>query len=105
MLEDVGQQLTVPPEIAVTSLRPDVFLWSNAKHRVYFIELTVHWEDAVQKGFERKKQTYSELAAEQQGCSLKLYPVEAGCLGFVTTSTIRLMRDQGNTGQTLYLAT
>ena len=47
MLVDVGQRLTVPPEIVITNLRPDLVLWSNSQRKVYFVELTVPWEDAV----------------------------------------------------------
>lgn len=66
------------------------------------VELT-GWEDAVQEAFERKKLRYSELAAEaeQQGWNVKICPVEVGCQGFVATSTIRLMKDLGISGQAL----
>lgn len=95
MLVDLGQRFTVPPEIAITSLRPDLVLWSNSQCRVYLVELTVPWEDAVQEAFERKKN--SELAAEpeQRGWNVKIHPVKVRCQGFVATSTVRLMRDQG----------
>ncbi|KAJ8334237.1 hypothetical protein SKAU_G00398760 [Synaphobranchus kaupii] len=55
MLVDMGQRLTVTSEIAITNLRPDLVLWSNSQHMVYFVELTVPWEDAVQEAFERNK--------------------------------------------------
>ena len=66
MLVDVGQRLTVPPQIAITNLRPDLVLWSNTQCRVYFVELTVPWEDAVEEAFEQKKLRYSDLAAEAE---------------------------------------
>lgn len=58
MLVDVGQLLTVPPEIVITNLRPDLVLWSNSQHRVYFVELTVPWEDVMEEAFERKRLCY-----------------------------------------------
>lgn len=66
------------------------------------MELKVQ-ENAVQEAFEKKKLRYSELAAEaeQQGWSLKISPVEVGCRGFVATSTVRLIRDLGISGQAL----
>lgn len=103
MLVDVDQRLTVPSEIAITNLRPDLVLWSNSQRMVYFVELTVPWEDAVQEAFERKKLRYTELAAEaeQRGWRAKICPVEVGCRGFVATSTLRLMKDLGISGQAL----
>ena len=103
MLVDVGQRLTVPPEIVITNLRPDLVLWSNSQRKVYFVELTVPWEDAVQEAFERKKLRYSDLAAEaeQRGWRAKVCPAEVGCRGFVATSTVRLMKDLGISGQVL----
>ena len=103
MQVDVGQRLSVPSEIAITNLRPDLLLWSNSQRMVYFIELTVPWEDNVEEAFERKKLRYTELAAqaEQRGWRAKICPVEVGCRGFVATSTVRLMRDLGISGQAL----
>lgn len=59
MLLDVGQRFTVPPEIAITSLRTDLVLWSNS------LELIVPWEDAEQEAFERKKLEAGVLKSSQ----------------------------------------
>lgn len=61
---------------------------------MYFVELTVPW--GGQEVFERKKLKYS---VQEQGCSAKIYPVEVGCPGFVTTSTVKLVRALGISGQ------
>ncbi|KAL6468443.1 hypothetical protein MHYP_G00241200 [Metynnis hypsauchen] len=45
MLADVGKQLVFPSEIATTTLRPDLVLWSPSLRKVYMVELTVPWED------------------------------------------------------------
>ncbi|TWW62722.1 hypothetical protein D4764_04G0013690 [Takifugu flavidus] len=66
MLFDVGQQLTFPLEIAATTLRPDLVLWSSSLKSVYIIELTVPWESSAEEAYERKKLRYTELAAEAQ---------------------------------------
>lgn len=103
LLVDIGHQLTFPPEIASTTLRPDMVLWSPSVKSVYILELTVPWENAVEEAYERKKLRYTELAmdAQQRGWSSKIYPVEVGCRGFVASSTIRLLRDLGVQGQAL----
>ena len=45
MLVDIGQQLIFPAEIAATTLRPDLVLWSRSLKSVYITELTVPWEN------------------------------------------------------------
>ena len=52
---DLGDKLVVPQEIAFTNLRPDIVLWSRSRMRVYFMELTVPWEELVVEAYERKK--------------------------------------------------
>lgn len=64
MLTDIGRQLVFPPEIATTTLRPDMVLWSCLLKKVFIIELTVPWEDSVDEAYKRKHLRYAELAAE-----------------------------------------
>ena len=103
MLVDIGQQLIFPPEIAATTLRPDMVLWSPSLKSVYIIELTVPWENSAEEAYEHKKLHYTELAADarQRGWNAEVYPVEVGCRGFVASSTIRLLKDLGIHGQAL----
>lgn len=103
MLADLDHRLCFPAEIAATNLRPDLVLWSSSLRSAFIVELTVPWEDAVGEAYERKSLKYSELAAdaEQHGWKPKVYPVEAGCRGFVGRSTTRLLKDLGIRGQAL----
>ncbi len=48
ILVDIGQQLVFPPEIAATTLRPDLVLWSPSIKSVHIIELTVPWESSTE---------------------------------------------------------
>lgn len=52
---------------------------------VYFIELTVPWEDAIDEASGKKRLCYAELKAEaeQQGWRVTIYPVEVGCRSFI----------------------
>ncbi|XP_059360386.1 taste receptor type 1 member 3-like [Carassius carassius] len=101
MLADIGRQLVFPPEIATTTLRPDMVLWSLSLKKVFIIELTVPWKDSVDEAYERKHLRYADLAAEARhhGWNTEVRPVEVGCRGFVATSTTRLLRDLGIKGQ------
>ncbi|KAL6460670.1 hypothetical protein MHYP_G00306360 [Metynnis hypsauchen] len=106
MLADVGKQLVFPSEIATTTLRPDLVLWSPSLRKVYMVELTVPWEDSMEEAYERKHLRYSELAAEarHQGWNTEVRPVEVGCRGFVGKSATKLLRDMGIRGQSLRTA-
>ena len=68
---------------------------------MYFIELTVPWEDLVVEAYERKKLRYVELGAEaeQRGWKVRICPVEVGCGGFVVKSVVSLLRELGASGQ------
>ena len=73
------QQMSVPPHIVTTRLRPDMLLWLDLEKMVYFIELTVPWEDQVEEANELKKAEYPEMAgAAQRGWSMRLRPNERG---------------------------
>ncbi|KAJ8332759.1 hypothetical protein SKAU_G00416550 [Synaphobranchus kaupii] len=100
MKVDLGRQLQFPREIAETSLRPDMVLWSVACKTVLLVELTVPWEGGLETAHERKRAKYSDLAAEcrEAGWKATICPVEVGCRGFVGSSTFRLLRDLGCTG-------
>ena len=102
LLVDSGRQLVFPTEIATTTLRPDLVLWSPCLKKVYIIKLTVPWDEA----YERKHLRYAELVAEAQhrGWNTEVRPVEVGCRGFVAASTTKLLRDLGIRGQSQRLA-
>ena len=69
--------------------------------RVYFIELTVPWEELVAEEYERKKLRYVELGTESEhrGWKVRICPVEVGCRGFVAKSVVSLLRELGISGQ------
>ena len=53
--------LNFPAEVAVTSLRPDIVLWSKTTMTVMLCELMVPSEDHDEKAYERKKEKYQYL--------------------------------------------
>ncbi|GAA6106769.1 uncharacterized protein LOC125005379 [Tachysurus ichikawai] len=66
---DLEKKLVFPPEIVATTLQPDMGLWSP-----------VPCEDGVEEACERKKNKYSDLAAEasQNSWKTSIFPVEVG---------------------------
>ncbi|XP_016140413.1 uncharacterized protein [Sinocyclocheilus grahami] len=97
---DIDHQLKFPQQITITSLRPDIVLWSTIIKTVIMVELTVPWEDGLESAFDRKKETYADLTAActEAGWSAVTYPVEVGCRGFTVTSIERLLKSLGVRG-------
>ncbi|KAJ8402646.1 hypothetical protein AAFF_G00367290 [Aldrovandia affinis] len=107
MRVDLSRQLQFPRKITITTLRPDIVVWSTTAKTVLLIKRTVPWEEGVEAAYERKRQKYSNLAAEcmEAGWRFVIYPVEVGCRGFVSTSMTRLLRDMGMADAKLRKAT
>ena len=61
---DIGNRLKVPEQIATTTLRPDLILWSTETRQVLLIELTVTWEENIDVAYERKLEKYQELVEQ-----------------------------------------
>ncbi|KAL0172855.1 hypothetical protein M9458_033166, partial [Cirrhinus mrigala] len=83
MRVDLKKRLKFPEEIAHTSLRPDIVLWSRGTNQVVLIELTVPWEERLEEAHERKLKKYQSLILESQQNGWKAWnlPVEVGCRG------------------------
>ena len=89
-----GDRRDFPAEIAVSSQRPDITVWSAERRTAYLIELTVPWEENMEVAHERKTLRYEELAANARanGWKAEVLPVEVGCRGFHGHSTRRCLR-------------
>ncbi len=62
MRADLRKKLVFPEEVAHTTLRPDIVLWSKAAKQVILVELTVPWEERIEEAYELKKAKYQDLA-------------------------------------------
>jgi len=60
MKTDLKEQLQFPQEIAQTTLRPDIVIWSRNPKRVVMVELTVLWEDWIEESHELKRSKYED---------------------------------------------
>ena len=58
---DLQSRLVFPQEIVITTLRPDIVIWSAVTKQVVLLELTVPWEEGIQEAYERKRNKYQEL--------------------------------------------
>ena len=55
---------TVPPDILLTQLKPDIITVNKTSRRINLVELTVCWDVYHHQAQERKEERYTELAAE-----------------------------------------
>ena len=101
MKVDLGAHLTVPAQIVVTTLRPDMILTSEASKQVCIVELTVAREDRLEVSGELKKTKYEELkeGGEANGWRVMIRTVEVGCRGFAFGSLAQVLRDIGYEGR------
>ncbi|VDI13370.1 Hypothetical predicted protein [Mytilus galloprovincialis] len=56
--------MSFPAEIAATSLRPDIVIWSPGTRQAVLLELTVPWEDRIEEAYERKMAKYQQLVED-----------------------------------------
>ena len=101
MRADVRGQITFPHHIAITNLRPDIVMWSQAKTTVVLIELTVPYEERAEEAHKRKRLKYQELVEQCRDNNWKAWclPVEVGCRGFPAQSVWRALGMLGITGK------
>ncbi|KAM9717486.1 uncharacterized protein ACNS7B_021136 [Menidia menidia] len=93
MRADLKKQLKFPEEIAHTSLRQDIVLWSKGTKQVVLIELTIPWEERMEEAYERKLNKYQALILESQLNGWKTWnlPVALGLLGIEGLARKRLV--------------
>ena len=85
---DLDSQLVVPRDIAITSLRPDLVMYSRKTKTIILCELTCPWEENAEWAHERKLAKYEDLKNEilANGWVVRLFAVEVGCRGFTSKS-------------------
>ncbi|XP_028310814.1 uncharacterized protein LOC114468234 [Gouania willdenowi] len=101
LLVDLEHQLKFPGHIAVTTLRPDIVLVSEASKQIVLLELTIPCEDRLEEAFERKLSKYAGLVSDCQraGWRARCFPVEVGCRGFAARSLTRALSCLGIEGE------
>ena len=61
---DMDNSYQFPTEIAATSLRPDIVVWSQGRRELYLVELTICYETGFAEPAKRKQSKYLELMDE-----------------------------------------
>nr|XP_055041026.1 uncharacterized protein LOC129428141 [Misgurnus anguillicaudatus] len=97
---DLGRKLHFPEAVLVTTLRPDIIMWSPEGRKIILVELTVPWEEGCEEAAERKRAKYQQLVAgcQDKGWTCWLMTVEVGCHGFPAQSVWNLLTKVGLRG-------
>ena len=80
---------TLPVNIVISKLRPDIVMVNEKLKSVHLIELTVPFEQNINKAHERKTLKYNNLVSDitDNGYTCNLTCIEIGSRGLVTPDT------------------
>ena len=95
LIADLNDGYVFPGHIALSSLRPDVVIFSNSLKRVILIELTCPCEENMENWHSTKLSKYSSLVniITSNGWYVDLFAIEVGARGYCSRSvTICLKR-------------
>ncbi|VDI67758.1 Hypothetical predicted protein [Mytilus galloprovincialis] len=76
MTADIHQRMSFPAEIAATSLRPDIVIWSQGTRQAVLLELTVPWEDRIEEAYGGRR------TPPDDGISIPLMKLDCPCALF-----------------------
>ena len=84
-------------EIALTTKRQDIVIWSIKAKKVFVIELTVPCEENFDWVHQRKLEKYKDLREKciRNGWITNVFPIEVGCRGFIANSTSVFLTNLG----------
>ena len=90
-------QYQIPPEIAASSMRPDLCMYSRKVKKCMLVELTAPFEDNIASWKAKKTEKYQDLvtSAKENGWNTVLKTVEVGARGFVNMESMKLFRMLG----------
>ena len=85
---------TVPIDVAITPLRPDIVLVDRSTKNVILFELSVPFECNVYETHQRKVERYRKLISdiEENGYAVAYYPVEIGSRGHITKVNLNRLK-------------
>ena len=97
LLADLGKRLVFLDHIHVTSLRPDIVIFSNTEKIIIMVELTCPSEENFQARHEDKLDKYDDLKTSciASGWKCYMFAVEVGARGYVAQSLSSCMSALG----------
>ena len=83
---------TIPHDVFVTNLKPDIVLINKSACDIVIVELTVPYETVIQDAHDRKSQKYAVLVNEISGYKVQLFCLEIGSRGQICKNNIKYMK-------------
>ena len=98
---DIEERLKVQEQIATTTLRPDLILWSTETRQAVLIDLTISLEENIEVAGKRKLEKYQELVEQCKSNKWRTArcPIEVGYRGFAGRSLCRILNRLGRIGE------
>ncbi|XP_057294826.1 ubiquitin carboxyl-terminal hydrolase 51-like [Hydractinia symbiolongicarpus] len=105
MLADLNEGFVFPGHIAITSLRPDIVIYSNCSKRIIIIELTCPCEENMGSWHSTKLSKYFPLVEviRSNGWFLHLFAVEVGARGYSSRSLTCCLKSLGFASKSAFL--
>ena len=91
---DLKHNFIFPTEIALTTKRPDIVIWSVKSKKVFVIELTVPYEENFDWAHQHKYEDLQEQCV-RDGWIMNVFPIEVRCRGFIANSTSVFLTNPG----------
>ena len=81
---------TIPSDIFVTNLKPDVILIDRDAMEMIIIEISVPFEDNIEKAHSYKSTKYNTLICdlENEGLKVNYFAIEIGSRGYISKSNV-----------------
>ena len=94
---DLKHNFIFPTELALTTKRPDIVIWSVKANKVFVIELKVPYEENFDWVHQHKLEKYKDLREQYviNGWITIVFPIEVGCRGFIANSTSVFLTNLG----------
>ena len=85
---------TVPHDVYITKLKPDIVIINRSTCDIVIIELTVPFESVIKEAHSRKTTKYSDLVGDLEiaGYKVKLFCIEIGSRGQIDKDNIKYMK-------------
>ena len=83
---------TLPPEIIVSTLKPDIVIIDNKKKQIKIFELTVPGESRISEAHRLKSEKYQHFSSDIRSLSATVLPFEIGShTGFISHENIKTL--------------
>ena len=104
-MSDLDSGFIFPGHIAITSLRPDLIVFSNSMKRIIIIELTCPCEENMESWHSIKLSKYLPLVdvIRRSGWSVDLFAIEVGARGYCSRSVPLCLKNLGFTNKEAFL--